>query len=317
MIQLYRLSAKGIQIVKKNHLQELAKNPKGRFWLDLQAAKKEELLTVAKILKLHQLTVKTLLANIRHSRLEEYQTYLTVVVHALQLEPRQQHFSLKELDLILSKNFLITNHREELPAIKELTERIQAGAYNKPTPSTLLYNILDLLIEKYHPHLENFDQQLDHAEDKLFKHSAETSFQQIDALKKEVTRLRRKLTPQQEVFNILSHHKLIPENERLYIRDLYSHLLHVMETLDNFHEMTIDLMNGYHSLMSNKLNEIMKILTIFATITLPLTVITGIYGMNFRYLPEFEWQYGYYFALGLMALIAFSLLAFFRHKKWL
>lgn len=318
MIQLYRFSAKGLTKIDKDPIKDLSKNPRGHFWLDLKGAKKEEVQEIAKALKIHSIVVKAMISNVHRARLEEFPDYILLIMHTIELDQNKSHFIFNELDIVANKNFIITCHRENLDAIKEFGKRLYDADYYKKSPGNMLYHLLDLLIDAYDPHFESFERRLEVVEGQLFRSPDTTALAHINHLKKEIARLRRLISPQKEVFNSLGHNSMIfTEDERLYLRYLYSRLMHVVEHLDSYHEITIDFMGAYLSLMSNKMNEVMKILTIFATIMMPLTFITGVYGMNFQNMPELYWESGYYIVLLVMALLTLMMLWFFKRKRWM
>jgi len=183
----------------------------------------------------------------------------------------------------------------------------------------LLYEIMDRLIDNYFPILDDFDEVIDELEYEAFHNPTRETLDRIFKLKRDVTSLRRITGPQRDIFNRLSRDSfpVISRRSAPYFRDVYDHLARISDLSDSYKDLTAGLMEAYLMVVSNRLNEIIKVLTLSATIILPLTVITGIYGMNFDFMPGINWRYGYFFVLGVMAMVGLGLLFFFKKRKWI
>jgi len=183
----------------------------------------------------------------------------------------------------------------------------------------LLYEILDGTVDNYFPILDDFDEVVNELEYEVIHSPSKETLNRIFSLKRDGMALRRVTSPQREILNRLSRDPFAVVNRRaaIYFRDVYDHLVRISDLAESYKDLTTGLLEAYLSVVSNRLNEILKVLTVFTAIMMPMTVITGIYGMNFKTMPELDSPYGYYVTIGGMAVIAVVMLVFFRLKKWL
>jgi len=183
----------------------------------------------------------------------------------------------------------------------------------------LLYEILDGTVDNYFPILDDFDEVVNELEHEVIHNPSKETLNRIFSLKRDGMALRRVTGPQREILNRLSRDPFAVINKRtaIYFRDVYDHLVRISELAESYKDLTTGLLEAYLSVVSNRLNEIMKVLTVFTAVMMPLTVITGLYGMNFKYMPELDWPYGYHMTIGIMAVVIVGMLGFFRWKKWL
>ncbi|MCI0619374.1 magnesium/cobalt transporter CorA, partial [bacterium] len=183
----------------------------------------------------------------------------------------------------------------------------------------VLYSIIDVMVVHYIPVLESIEEQLETYEEKIFEDPKPQILREILNLKRSVMRLKRTVFPQREVINHLARneYEFVQKRTQAYFRDVYDHLYRMAEMTESFRDMSTAMVEAYLSTVSNRMNEIMKVLTTITTIFMPLTVITGIYGMNFEYLPELRWRYAYFVVLGIMVVVVLSLLSYFRKKRWM
>lgn len=220
----------------------------------------------------------------------------------------------------MGKNYIVTLHRQELPILREIADRwsrhpqaFEGGV------GLLLYDILDALVDSYFPILDQIDEKIDQIETSIFQRGATESSEKIFRLKRALLVLRRIATPLRDMFNILTRrdHPLLSEQAVTYLRDIYDHTLRIVDTIDTYRDILAGALDAYLTVISNQLNVVMKSLTVVATILMSVGLIAGIYGMNFEYMPELTWRFGYFYALGLMVLIGVVLLYYFRRIKWL
>jgi magnesium transporter len=183
----------------------------------------------------------------------------------------------------------------------------------------LLYSILDIVVGHYHPVLDTIEDDLDQLEEIIFQNPQPVVLRQILSVKRTLMRLKRTIFPQREVINHLARneYEFVTQKTQFYFRDVYDMLYRMAEMTESFRDVSNALVETYLSTVSNRLNETMKVLTLLATIFMPLTVITGVYGMNFSNMPELRWHYGYFGVLGLMAVVTAAMLGYFKWKKWL
>jgi magnesium transporter len=193
------------------------------------------------------------------------------------------------------------------------------GRLRKRGADYLTYTIIDVIVDNYYIILESISENLETLEEKVLDNPDKTIPVKIQALKKDVLLLRKTLWPLREAIHDLKNQEtdLLDETTNPYLQDLYDHSVQVVDSLETFRESASGIMDLYQSIISNRMNEVMKVLTIVASIFIPLTFIAGIYGMNFEYIPELKWSHGYFFAWALMLLIGFILIILFKKRKWL
>lgn len=309
------------------------------LWIDLnQPSGEEEALILQDFLPIHPLTVQDITNQHRDPeqpphfpKVEEFQDYLFVVVNPL--APRFRDLVLgksdappadgrtsSQLSAILTKQVLITHHYEPVLSVEELHCYLaKHGLSGKRGPDYLFHLILDATVDHYAPVLDHFDESLDEMEVQILAKPIQQQLLDLLALKRQIIAFRKSLVYEREVLARLARGEfaLIQRREMAYYRNVYDHLVRFTELIDSSREMVSDLMQTHLAAVSNKLNEIMKVLTMISTIVLPMTLIAGIYGMNFEHMPELGWDLGYPLALGLMALSALSSLFYFWWKKWI
>jgi magnesium transporter len=220
----------------------------------------------------------------------------------------------------LGRNFLFTIHRPKVAAIESTLMRLPSDVrllHNGP--DFLLYSIVDQMVDGYFPLLDKIEECVDDLQEDIFKDAQPYHLDDLLHQKREINVLRRQSLPQRELLNQLSRGdaQFIQRDSLIYFRDIYDHMFRISETIDVERDMMAGTMEAYLSVVANRTNEIMKVLTVFSAIMLPLTLIAGIYGMNFQNEPELHWHFGYFYALGLMAITAIGMLIWFRRKGWI
>lgn len=302
------------------------------LWIDLHDPTPEEEAAVFEhFLHIHPLSREDLtkprreLGSPAHfPKVGEFRDYLLVIVNPL--PPKRegsQWYKVghrPQLGAVLTRSVLITQHYTELPAIEQVIHYIQrhhdcAGR----GPDYLFHLILDALIDEYSPVVEKLTEQLDRMERGLFRNPTPKMLTRLLRLKRQVSFLRKTLILEREVLARLTRgeFELIDEREIAYYRNVYDHLVRFTELVESAREMVSDLMQTHLAATSNKLNEIMKVLTMISTVVLPMTLIAGVYGMNFEYMPELQLTWGYPLALSMMGLSALTSLSIFRWKQWI
>jgi len=253
--------------------------------------------------------------------IEEHQNYIFVILKSMQLEPQTRDVVLEQISIIMGKDFLISFHETSPTMFEPLHKRLVAsgGLIDKLTPDYLLFAICDLLIDNYFSLLENIGETIETIEDELVSTPSVACQQLIYKLKRRLFYTKKIVWPIREVIGTLqsSIHPLITENSRAYFRNIHDHTVQIIETIESLIDLSSNMMDLYLSTVSNRLNEIMKVLTIFSALFIPLTFLAGVYGMNFKFIPELEWKYGYLGFWGIVVCIAISMLLFFKHKKWM
>lgn len=291
------------------------------YWWDLAAATAQEADVLSGKFHFHPLAIEDCIANIHYPKVDYYDSYLYMVVHGVDIDRSEiEGFAPKELDVFLGPKYLVTYHKNPSRAVAEIRRRCKEKApIFDLGVDFVLYNILDVLVTNYLPVLESIEEELQHSENEIFSNPTPDLLRYILQLKRTSMRLKKTVFPQREVINHLSRneYQFIHRRTQVYFRDVYDHLYRMAEMSESFRDMSTAMVEAYLSTVSNRTNDIMKVLTMITLILMPLTVITGIYGMNFDFMPELRWRYGYFMVLGFMVVVVLSLITYFKKKQWL
>jgi len=271
--------------------------------------------------ELHPLVLEDILHTGQRPKLEDFEKYIFIVFTMLSYNGDNQTVETEQVSIVLGPNFVISFQERLGDVFDQIRDRIRnaKGRIRKMGPDYLAYSLIDAVVDGYFTILEKLGEKIELLEEKLVVEPTEQTFQQIHRLKREMIVLRKSVWPLREVISSLqrTESKLISKVTSIYLRDVYDHTIQVIDTIESFRDMVSGMVDLYLSSISNRMNAVMKVLTIIATIFIPLTFIAGVYGMNFKYMPELQWQWGYGAALLVMALVAVVMLIYFRKKKWL
>lgn len=269
---------------------------------------------------LHPLTLEDIVNTNHRPKIDEFDDYLFIVLKMLYFKDDDE-LIYEQLSLVVGDDFVLTFQEADGDVFNELRDRIATskGRIRGLGSDYLMYAIIDAVVDNYLSIIEAFGDRIEDLEDSIFDSDTDTNASSIQALKREVLKIRRSIFPLREVINRLekTECKIIDAKTHSYLRDLYDHIVQVNESIDLYREMIWSLMDMHMSIISNKMNEVMKVLTIIATIFIPLTFIAGIYGMNFDNIPELHYQYSYYILWAVMIIMFIFMLLYFRKKKWL
>jgi magnesium transporter len=290
-------------------------------WLDINGLHHiRHLEKLGECFALHPLVLEDILNTNQRPKIEDYGDYLYVVLKILAYREETRELSSEQLSLILGRNFVISLHESDEALFDPIRERLRArGKIRRAGADYLAYSLMDLVVDHYFVILEQYGEIIEDLEEELVSDPAPQTVHRIHQLKRSMILLRRSVWPLREVLSQLERREspLIQEATTLYLKDVYDHVIQVMDTIETFREMLSGMLDVYLSSVSNRLNEVMKVLTIIATLFIPLTFVAGVYGMNFEYMPELKWRWGYFAILGLMAAISVVMFLFFRKKKWI
>lgn len=287
-------------------------------WIDLDGESDETVRDLLLPAGVHPLVIEDIVNETNRPKVDDYGEYLYIVVHTARWEPGQAKPALRELDLVLSQRLLVTAHEGEtrsaaaaaatLPRRPELLTR---------SPAHLLHYLLDVLVDHYLPITDRIAADVDRLEEVVFRHDRPEVHRRIVRLKRGIAALRRVVGPQRDTVLALTRDEFrsIPAEVRPYLRDVYDRLARVSDLLDSYRDEVASLLELHVSVTSNRMNEVIKRLTVIATIGLPLTVITSYYGMNFE-LAEYRWVHGPGFVLGLLAATALGTWGYLRWRHW-
>jgi magnesium transporter len=272
------------------------------------------------VLELHPLVVEDCLSPSEQPKIDDYGDSLFLVTHGVRTDAGEALFRSQELDAILQAHVLVTFHSVESRSVADTKTSVRKAGYPlRRGAAAVLHEILDRQIDRYLPVLEEVELRLDRIEDTLFERPSQALLEEILDLKRATLGLRRSLVKQRDVLHRLGRREfaLVPDADAWMFRDVEDHLIRAADLLESYREILSDTVEIYLSVTSNRLNQVVKVLTIFSSIILPLSLIAGIYGMNFKHMPELEWRLGYAYALVLMVVVTVVLLFFFWRRGWL
>ena len=310
----------------KEDLPALLADESNVVWVDLQGETPEQANhskdILLNIFHFHYLTVEDCLETRNQPKVEAFPDYFYFIVHGVKPETNSSNFVTKELDGYLGKNFVVTFHVERFKSIKKVKTQLRSTPFAcQRGAAYLLHQILDQLVDLYMPVVDDFDNTINVLEDRVFqmKRNNTIVLSEIMDLRRSVARLKRISSRQLDVLYRISHGEfsLIPEPVLPFYRDVHDHLLRISDLADSYKDLVGGLFEIHFSVTANKTNDVMKVLAVFSSIMLPLTLIAGIYGMNFENMPELHSEYGYYGALTLMFIIGVGLLFYFWRKGWI
>jgi magnesium transporter len=294
--------------------------PDELLWVDLEIPTPDEADILRTYFQLHPLAVEDTLIDIQYPKLDAYPDYIFLVLHGINYLRDTKEFTTAEIDVVLGRQFLITHHDHRMRSVRDMRQRIlQDPSLMAVGLDAVIQGVLDKVVDHYFPELEKLEERIEELEEEIFVESGRRTLHKILHLKRDIMHLKRIVFPQREVFNRLSRDEIavIRPSTRLYFRDTYDSLFRMTDIADSYRDLLTGLLDIYMSSVSNSVNETMKFLTVISTICIPMTVIAGVYGMNFRFMPELYWDYGYYLSLGLMATIGIGLFLFFKRRKWI
>lgn len=294
------------------------------LWIDMYAPTEDEAHRVLeKIFHFHPLAIEDAVKDSNVPKIDDYGSYLYIVFHTITAGNTRMDLHTDEIDCFLGTNYLLTMHDEPCTSIDKiwnLESHQRTGLARGPV--MLLYELLDRQIDSYAPLIQTFEEALEHLGDVIFRNNGENQRLALDDLltaKSSALRLYRVLFPQRELLLRLSSgtYTQIPNEARIYFRDIYDHHLHLSELAQSMRDLATSTIETHLAVASNRMNEIMKVLTVISTIFMPLSFVAGIYGMNFQFMPELSSRWAYPLVWILFIGIAISMLAYFRKRHWL
>jgi len=298
------------------------KNTPTVSWINIDGLHDIELLEkLGKGFEIHPLILEDILSTGQRPKFEDYEKYIFIVLKMLSFSGENQSVEVEQVSLILGPNYVISFQERIGDVFENIRDRIRnaKGRIRKMGPDYLAYSLIDAVVDNYFVILERFGEKIESMEEEVVGDPKEKTVQQIHSLKREMIALRKSIWPLRELIAGLqkSESSLIKETTDVYLRDVYDHTIQIIDTIESFRDMVSGLLDIYLSSLSNKMNAVMKVLTIIATLFIPLTFVAGIYGMNFEYMPELKVRWAYGAVWLVMITIAVIMLFYFRRKKWL
>lgn len=270
---------------------------------------------------LHPLLLEDLSTPGQRPKFDDYDDYIFLVLNMLQYEEKKGEVKTEQVSFILGKNYVLTFQEDPQDIFNPNRERLKGGKgkTRKSGPDYLMYSLIDTVVDNYFIILEKMSDKIEELEAKIIADPGPAWLNEIYQLKRELISLRKSIWPLREVVSKLERdeNKLVSPATRVFFKDVYDHTIQVIDTIETFRDILSGILDIYLSGTSNKMNSVMKVLTVISTIFIPLTFIAGIYGMNFRHMPELNWEYGYYYVLAGCLMVALIMMVFFKKKKWL
>jgi magnesium transporter len=305
-----------LEEISREAATDLLSRRDANLWLHFDTPTEQELEFLKENFAIHHLTIEDIVNQNQRPKIEPFENYVYLAIHPLRREAKWE-IEPSELDLLLGRGWIVSVHYGPLPGLidnSQLHERIPAALARGA--DFLLYTLVDLVVDSYFPILDDVEDEIDSLEDRLLLRAHPGVMNRLLSLKRSIVHIRRAVTPQREVLNQLTRHDfpfVRPEN-LVYFRDVYDHLIRIAEELDSLRDILSSVLEIHLASTSNQLNATMKRLTAYGTIFVVITAIAGVYGMNFKFMPELEWRYGYFVVLGVMAVISLGLYFYFKKR---
>lgn len=318
--EVYKNLAKGTEKIVCDSLEGLdlkKKKMRSSIWIHVNAKTEEDLAEIQELFGFHKLAIEDAVDSKQRPKIDIFDDYVLIIVKDLGIN---HSLVANHLALFLGKNYLVTVSPKRLERVDLVAENLRRGLFRTKNVDSIAYRLLDRIVDNYFPVVDRVEDDIERIEEKISKkkNHEELSDSIFEARRKLLT-LRKNLWPTREVFSALSKGDLhqISKRNRVYYRDIYDHVVQAIDLIETYRELLSGILETHLSSISNSLNEVMKVLTVIATIFIPLTFITGLYGMNFQNMPEIYWDMGYPFSLLLMLIVGLGMVAYFRKKGWI
>lgn len=314
----------GDKLQTTTSLQEIsaAFNAGKRIWVDLERQSKDADTLLADVLKLHPLTIEDIWAERSRPKIDDFDAYLYIIVHGIGAA-KHDKLQTVEIDMVVGPNWLVTHDPAGLVSDDIGTELDHSARVMVKGVAWLAHALLDRAVDRYMPVIDQLDAEIETLEDDVLDKAGtargKAVLHRILVFKRRLQELRRMGIHQREILLRLSRGELdeIPAEVLPFYRDVYDHFLRISDIAEGYRDLVTSALDAYLSVQSNRMNEIMKALTLMSTVMLPLTFIVGLYGMNFKHMPELDWLYGYPSVIGFMVLVVAGILLWFRHRGWI
>lgn len=323
-VTVARYDENGCEEATLDSLDKFSPEKDSRFtWINVSGVHEPEVMKmVGDIFHIHPLTLEDIMNTDHITKLNDFDDYLFIVMKTFCEEAGHcGEMKQEQVSLLLGRNYLISFQESATGIFDPIRKRLRAehATFTKIGPGYLAYCLMDIIIDIYFETLERIDDAIYELEEITTSQHNEESMKRIQSLRRETILVRRAAWPLREVINSLQRREngLISEATRVYLSDIYDHVVQVIDTTETFREILSNIFDIYLTGISNRMNSVMKMLAIIATAIMPMTLITGLYGMNFENMPELKWRFGYPVALTAMAVIATTMILIFKKKKWI
>ncbi len=306
--------------ISRDQMRAFLAAPEGSLWVDLESPTDDEYSILSEVFNFHPLAVEDARKEIELPKADVYEGYVYVVVHRINVDFKTRRVIPREMDIFLSDRYLVTVHEEVSVSAGDVMARITATpSLLAAGPDRVMHDVIDRIVDRYLPFLDQWEDEIESLEEAILNGTAhEEVMEKALHLRREVAELRKSLGPQRDIIQRLARRDIphVSEKTALYFRDVQDHLVRIFQTLESHRDHIASLFEAYMATSSNRLNMVMKRLTSFATIFLPLSFVAGIYGMNFEHMPGLGHPYGFAAIVASMGLMAAGMLWYFKRQGW-
>jgi len=308
--------------VKSLHECEQFKEQFKVLWINIDGLHEVQIIEEAgQLFGIHPLTLEDIPHTVQRPKIEEFDGYLFLVLKALELDAASGDVAEEQISMVIGSNFVLSFQEKPGDMFDATRDRIrnEGTAVRRKGADYLAYTLIDAVVDHYFTILEHFESRIEELDTNLLEAEGHDMFQAMYSLKKDLIHLRKSIWPLREIINSLSREQyrtLDGASIHPFFRDVYDNIILIIESVESYRDIVIGMHDTWLAVVNNRMNEIMKVLTIIATVFMPLSFIAGVYGMNFRYMPELEWHWGYFSVLGGMAVIFAGMMRYFHTKRW-
>ncbi|MEX0812080.1 MAG: magnesium/cobalt transporter CorA [Chitinophagales bacterium] len=323
-LDLFKFKSTELKESSYEKFEELGEKPEAdySYWLNVNGLSDVELISkLTKQFGLDELLVEDIMNTTQRPKIDEFPPHLFLTLKMIQYNTEKNELDTEQISLVLGENYMLSFQEKKGDVFDAIRNRIRAEGSNVRNKKSdyLFYRLIDIVVDHYFILTEHIDERIEEMEMELFQHFREEQLNEIQDIKKMLLHLKRQIVPLKESINtleIMDSPLMVPDTKK-FIKDIHDHLKQIIDNIESEKDLVGMLMDVYLNRQSNETNRVMKVLTIIATIFIPLTFLVGIYGMNFEYMPELQWKYSYPIVMGLMIVLVIAMLVFFKRKKWI
>jgi magnesium transporter len=301
-------------------ISEIIKHKDQFVWLDLQDPQEREIELLRDEFHFHPLAIEDATRHHERPKLEAFEGYYFIVFYCVSYDQQRSRLDTQAMNLFIGANYLVSVHQGEIAAIDDTIRRwkLNEEEFGRD-PAVLLYELLDAIVDDYFPVIDQLAERVENIEERIFERFSEDALQEVFGLKRDLLNVRRIVAPERDVLNVLIRRE-VPIFERstiLYLQDVYDHIVRITDSIDTYRDLLSSALDAFLSVQSNRLNQIVKILTITSIVLMTDALIAGIYGMNFEFIPGLHSAYGFWESIVVMIVLSVGLVAFFKWRRWL
>jgi magnesium transporter len=323
IIEVIDFDTKNMQTIQSEKIEDIFKFKETitNSWINIVGLHETDILqNIGQNFDFHPLVIEDILNTNQRPKLEIFDDYIFIIMKMIVYDVDKQKLNIEQVSIILGKNYVFTFQERRGDVFQPIRDRLKniKGRLRKNKHDYLMYALMDVIVDNYFKILEDISINIENFEEAVTQSPDQSLIEQIYNIKRELLLLKKSIWPLREIVSSLKKEEtdLIASNTEIYLNDLSDHIIQLIEVTETYRDMASGLMDTYMSMVSHRMNEVMKVLTIIATIFIPLTFIAGIYGMNFEIMPELKWKWGYFSVWGVMIIIFIGMLFYFKRKKW-